>query len=164
MSHPVDHRNFSGWQHHDGVGSSEVWHRWTYVFLLKSAISTLEFGLDLIWHSGLWMGYILFFLTLLYSGSQKGNQNHLSPRALPGLVWQGLNTPSCLLAVLGFLIEPSSKGTATHTSVAFPGCTTLPYLTPSPFHLISLHTFLLMQLLPHWACQRQPSILCLGCC
>lgn len=46
-----------------------------------------------------------------------------------------------------------------YTSVAFPGCTTRPYITPSLFHLISLHTFLLTQLLPHLACQRQPSII-----
>lgn len=40
-----------------------------------------------------------------------------------------------------------------HTSLAFPGCTTRSYITPSLFHLISLHTFLLTQLLPHPACQ-----------
>lgn len=45
------------------------------------------------------------------------------------------------------------------TSVAFPSSTMRPCITPSLFHLVSLHTFLLTQLLPHPACQRQPSVI-----
>lgn len=47
------------------------------------------------------------------------------------------------------------------TSVAFPGSTMRPCITPSLFHLVSLHTFLLTQLLPHPACQRQPAVMSL---
>lgn len=60
--------------------------------------------------------------------------------------------------MLSFLIELSSKGSSPHIS-STPGCTTRPYITPSLFHLISLHTFLLTQLLPHPACQQQLSII-----
>lgn len=47
------------------------------------------------------------------------------------------------------------------TSVAFPGTTMRPCITPSLFHLVSLHAFPLTQLLPHPACQRQPSVMSL---
>lgn len=47
------------------------------------------------------------------------------------------------------------------TSVAFPGSTMRPCITPCLFHLVSLHTFPLTQLLPHPACQRQPSVISL---